>query len=144
MFLARDQLHMESQVLILVIALFAGIVGALLSVFLQKVAIALAGFAGGGYAAAMVLVNLHNQPLASVGFVVGGILGAILLLTIFDAALIILSALVGAAFFADGVGTADNALLVFAVALAVGVLVQTLQLRHSARRERRKVPREQR
>jgi hypothetical protein len=92
MFWARDQLHLDSEILVFAIAIFAGVIGALLSVFLQKLAIALAGFASGGYLAAMLLTKvLNSQPFAWIGFIVGGILGAVLLLTIFDWALIILS-----------------------------------------------------
>jgi len=67
---------------------------------------------------------------------VGGIIGAILLLTVFDWALIILSSMIGGAFFADGVGSEKDALLIFVGALTVGVIVQSLQLRRTLKGER--------
>ena len=115
--------------LVLAIALLAGLIGALLSVFLQKLAIALAGFAAAGYLCAILLTRLKLESFAWVGFILGGIVGAVLLLTIFEWALIVLSSLIGAAFLADGLGTNENALLLFGIAFIVGVIVQRLQMR---------------
>jgi hypothetical protein len=137
-YIARDQLQIQSQWMVIAVGLLAGLIGALLSVFLQKVAIALAGFAAGGYLCATVLTRLNLERYSAIGFVAGGIVGAILLLTIFEWALIILSSLVGAAFLADGLGTNENALIIFGVAFLVGVIVQRLQMRKTPRPEPRK------
>lgn len=135
-YIARDQFHVESQWLVVAVGLIAGLIGALLSVFLQKVAIALAGFGAGGYLCASVLTHLHLERYSTIGFVAGGIVGAILLLTIFEWALIILSCLIGAAFLADGIGTNDNALIIFGVAFVIGLVVQRLGLRKAPQPER--------
>lgn len=134
-FLARDQLHLDSQWMVFAIALLAGLIGALLSIFLQKVAIAVAGFGAGGYLCATVLMRLNLEKYASIGFIVGGIVGAILLLSLFEWALVILSSLVGAAFLADGIGTNENALIIFGVAFLVGIIVQALQMPRTRRKE---------
>jgi hypothetical protein len=130
-FLARDQFQVHSEALLLAIALIAGVVGALLSVLLQKVAVALAGFAAGGYLGAILLEAFNASKFSWAGFLIGGICGALLLLVIFDWALIALSALLGASMLVEAAPKEWSALLFFA-AFAVGVIVQALQL-HGAR-----------
>jgi len=84
---------------ILIIALGAGLLGALLALFLQKVAIALAGFIGGGYIA-LYLVNALGwgtpDSSAWLPFLIGGVIGLVLMIALFDWALIALSSLIGA------------------------------------------------
>jgi hypothetical protein len=84
--------------LILVIALGAGLLGALLAIFLQEIAVAVAGFIGGGYIA-LILLNALGQdpgPASWLPFLIGGIIGLVLMIALFDWALIVLSSLVGA------------------------------------------------
>jgi hypothetical protein len=99
--LATEFLSGQPQWVILLIALLVGIVGALLAVFLQYIAVAVAGFMAGGYAvfALMQLLNLdiNQEWLYWFILILGGVIGAILILLVFDWALIILSAGVGAA-----------------------------------------------
>ena len=99
--LATEFLIGQPQWLILLIALLVGVVGALLAVFLQYIAVAVAGFLAGGYAvfSLMQLLNLDINQAWLYWFILilGGVIGAILLLLVFDWALIILSASVGAA-----------------------------------------------
>src|SRR4051812_32319667 len=80
------------------IALVLGLVGALLALFLQKLAIGVVGFAIGGRLAvgfvATFLVGYVGYYWLT--FIIGGIIGAILLVSLFDWTLIILSSLVGA------------------------------------------------
>jgi hypothetical protein len=128
MYVAHDYFQMESPGLSLAIALLAGVLGALLSIFLQKLAVGVAGFAAGGYLAALLLKNLNAESFAWIGFIIGGVLGALFLLTLFEWALIILSSLVGAAFVADGLATPQTALGVFGAALVIGIIVQRMQL----------------
>jgi len=84
--------------IVLVIAIAAGIGGALLAVLLQQVVIVLAGFVAGGYlsVAMLDLLNLDFGWLALLAFVSGGMLGAALVMRLFDWALIGLSSLAGA------------------------------------------------
>jgi len=137
MFIARDQLQLQSSWMVFAIALFAGLLGALLSVILQKLAIALAGFSAGGYLCAFILMRMNQEKFVWVGFLVGGILGTILMLGIFEWALIILSSLIGAAFLADGIGTEQNALIIFGVAFVIGLVIQRLQKQAAKKPERR-------
>ena len=89
----------QSALMILVIALVLGLIGALLAIFLQRVAIGLAGFVAGGYitVAVMNLIGLEGDPFLWLLYVIGGIIGALLLFFMFDWALIALSSIIGAA-----------------------------------------------
>jgi hypothetical protein len=130
-YLARDQFQVHSQTLLLAIALLAGVIGALLSVLIQKLAVALAGFAAGGYLGAILVQSFNAPNYAWVGFVIGGIIGAVLMLVLFNWALIILSALLGASLLADSAAPKEWFTLVFLAAFVIGVIVQAFQLRRS-------------
>ena len=87
--------------LMVVAALVLGIVGAVLAIFFQWLAIGLAGFAAGvqGGLAAAAALGFSGQWLWAVVFV-AGIVVAALALWLLDPILILLSALVGAALLA--------------------------------------------
>jgi hypothetical protein len=59
------------------------------------------------------------------------------MLAVFEWALIILSSLTGAAFLADGIGTEQNALIIFGVAFVIGLVVQRLKMQAAKKPERR-------
>src|ERR1041385_6576614 len=82
----------QSELMALIIAVVAGVLGALLSILLQRFAIGLAGFVAGGYAFLNLAGALGHEDLAWVGFLIGAIIGALLVLALFDWALIVLSA----------------------------------------------------
>lgn len=88
----------KDQWSILIIALGTGIAGVLLSIFLQGVAICVAGFLIGGFAVInlLELTGYLSQQYFWPSFVVGGIIGLILMLVLFDYALIFLSSIAGA------------------------------------------------
>lgn len=95
--LAQFLLPAHSELfLVLAAAVLAG-AGALLAIFVQKLALRVAGFLAGGYGA------MHLAALAGLGssswiaFICGGLLGLLLITTLFSAALIILSSIAGAA-----------------------------------------------
>src|SRR5882724_5637985 len=87
-----------SSLLALVIALVFGVLGALLAIFLQKVAIAVLGFLAGGKLATAIAASffVHYAQYSTIIFVIGGIIGAILLLAVFGWALIVVSSFIGA------------------------------------------------
>jgi hypothetical protein len=133
MFVAHEHLKLQSDALVLAIALLSGVIGALLAFFLQKLAVSVAGFLAGGFVG-MTLASLSNSDaMMWAGFAVCGILGALLLLVVFEWTLIILSSLLGAALVSDSVLGAQAPALVFVVSLCVGICVQALQ------REKRRV-----
>ncbi|HUW11971.1 MAG TPA: hypothetical protein VM537_19755 [Anaerolineae bacterium] len=116
-----------SQWVILVIALAAGLLGALLAVFLQQAAIAVAGFIGGGYAGFILagMAGWDAGRLVWVPIIIGGILGVVLVVALFEWALIILSSLTGAGLIVEAtqLSTATTGLL-FVALLVVGIAVQ--------------------
>jgi hypothetical protein len=121
----------------LVVAVLAGLVGIVLAIFLQKVAVALAGFFVGGWFVAQLLgLNMaHPGGMNLLIFAVAGILAAILAVKLFDVALVILSSLAGAGMIVDALHPVPNLrqiliLVLFVVGMAV-------QLGLTARRRRR-------
>jgi len=126
----------------LLIGLVAGVIGALLAILLQKVAIAVAGFVIGGYitvellrlygAALPVYTRLHGNAYW-VPYVIGGIIGAILMVLLFDWALIVLSSLAGASMILHGIAVQPRALPLLYVVLAIlGIVIQAHLMRSRA------------
>lgn len=124
----------QPEWLVLAAALAAGVLGAILAILVQKIAIFVAGFVAGGYLVLWLLnflqLNLGEfQALLWAFFIVGGIIGAVLVGAIFDLALIFLSSAVGAGMIVRklnldfGLQQAGIA-LVFVVLFAVGIAVQ--------------------
>ncbi len=124
--------------LTLIVALAAGLIGALLAIFLQKLAIGIAGFLGGGYVVLHILELSGMAPstLVWVLALLGAIVGAILALSLFGWALIVISSLIGASIIARSFPlTQPVMLLVFVVAAVVGIVVQARMMAGSSRRE---------
>ena len=89
----------------LVLAVVAGLAGALLAIFLQKLAITIAGFTSAAFFAYVVAENIglstENPQAALLAALLVGVLGAIFSRTLFDWALILLSSLTGSWFLLD-------------------------------------------
>jgi hypothetical protein len=84
--------------LVWVFAIGLGVVGGLLAVFLKRIAISIAGFAGGWYLMS-VLASTYGWSWGSndwVLYVIGGIIGSGIVSAVYDWALIFLSSIVGA------------------------------------------------
>ena len=127
-----------SSILGLMVALVLGLVGALLALFLQKVAIAVLGFLAGGYLAGAIAAAffIHSAQHYTIIFLVGGVIGAILLLTVFNWALIVVSSLIGAHLIVfQGVKTLPptGSTLVFVGLAVIGILVQGASFRRTAK-----------
>lgn len=84
--------------LLILLGLAVGSICALLAVFVNRLAIALVGFFGGGFLAIQLLaaLGINGENFHWVPFLIGGIIGTILAALLFDWALIIFSSLVGA------------------------------------------------
>lgn len=132
--LAPHLVHEPTPLLALTIAVVLGFIGALLALFLQKIAIAVVGFLAGGKLAVAIAAAFFVQSAQYYGltFIIGGIIGALLLLMLFDWALIFLSAAVGAHLIQSAIAlpATGNAIL-FVVLVLIGVLVQAGALRRS-------------
>lgn len=129
--IASAVLQARPEWMILLIALGAGLLGAIASVFLQRIFLVVAGFLAGGYClSTLALMALHTQEKAVLwtAFGVGGLLGAVLTATLLDPALIALSSLAGATAVSQNVPLESSSKpLVFFVALVLGIAVQTGQ-----------------
>jgi hypothetical protein len=125
----------QSQLLMIGLAGLTGIIGAVVAVFFQKIAVGLAGFAGGGYIT-LNLINLLGvrlDQLIWLPYLIGGIIGMLLLFFIFDWALILISSLVGASMIIQALSL--NPRLEFGLYLALvisGIVIQTVLYRKSA------------
>ena len=127
-----------------IVALLAGIVGALLAIFLQEIAVGVAGFFAGGYVmlALLRILELQIPALSWVLTLVGAIAGVALALLAFDWALIVLSSLSGASVLAQAFDlNRPLPLLIFVGTFILGVVVQTALMRGNLARERSARPR---
>jgi hypothetical protein len=132
---APHLMHEPTDILKLSIAIVFGFIGALLALFLQKIAIAVAGFlAGGKLAMALVAAFFHEGArYPGIAFIIGGIVGAILLLALFDWALIVMSSLVGAYLIGQTIVLPPTGATILFVALtAIGIAVQAAAFRRRA------------
>jgi hypothetical protein len=147
--LSLQVLHLRPAGLELLIAVMAGLIGVLLAIFLQKVAIAIAGFLLGVYFAAELMgVALgpssgHALSALARGLtpgqelvaLVAGVLAALLAVGLFDLALVVLSALAGASLVSDALQVGGSVRLLLFVALAaVGIAIQASWSRRSRAR----------
>ncbi len=125
--LAGEVVHLESPQLTLAISLLLGIVGAVLAIFAQKIAVRLGGsVVGGGMA-----FWLAAPHVASLGFwlwllvAAGAIVGVILASFVFSAALITVSSLSGARLLAQLCCTnSPREVWVLFILFALGVILQ--------------------
>jgi hypothetical protein len=125
---ASAYLQGYSENIVLIAGLVGGVIGIVLAIFVQKVAVLAGGFIGGGYLA----LNIVEKTIQGSGgqppwiaFVVGGVLGAILVSVLFDWALILLSSFVGALLVVQSTGLGPNAApIAFFLLAAAGVMLQ--------------------
>jgi hypothetical protein len=132
--IAPHLVHEPSQLLALSLALILGFIGALLALFLQKIAIAVVGFLSGGkLALALAAAFLGNaSQYYWLTFIIGGIVGALLLLMLFDWALIFISSIVGAYLIESVVKLPPTGItILFLVLVVIGVVVQAAMLRRT-------------
>src|SRR6266705_3131689 len=123
-----------SPLLALTVALVLGLIGALLALFLQKIAIAVLGFLAGGKLAGAIAAAffVHYAQYSTFIFVIGGLIGAVLLLVLFDWALIVVSALIGAHLIQSAIVLPSSGSTIVFIGLAIiGILVQAASFRRS-------------
>lgn len=117
----------RSEWLVLMVAIGAGILGALLAIAAQQFAVALAGFLGGGYIgiSLLELVAIDSRAAVLVVFVIAGIIGASLVIALFDWALIALSSIIGAALIVRAITLPPPwTAILFVVLLIAGIAIQ--------------------
>jgi hypothetical protein len=123
----------------LLIALAAGLAGTLLALFLQRVAIGIAGFVSGAYIASSLIGLFSEDAPGWQGWLIifaGGIVGSILIGVLFDWALIVLSSLTGAGLIVQALPLQPLVLtLFFGLLVAAGIATQAnLMTREDKRR----------
>ncbi len=133
-----DVLNVQSQILLIGISLAAGLIGALLAIFLQQLAILLAGFVAGGYFLLTVL-GIFGVTMGRYNwlpFVIGGLMGALLMAALFQWALIILSSLAGASLVVQSIHLEPTMELLVLIGLfIVGMVIQATSMRGQRTRE---------
>lgn len=121
--------------LIIISALVLGLVGAILAIFLQKVAVGIGGFLAGGYfvTTALSAWAVQAPERAWISFLVGGVIGAALMIYIFDWALIFFSSISGAHLIIHSFQMNQAmASALFVALVVVGIVVQTRILARNA------------
>lgn len=125
---------------ILAIALGVGVLGAIASIFLQRIFIIVAGFFAGGYCLstlAPAALHLTGEATVWITFAVGGLLGAFLTAALLDPALIIMSSLAGATAVSQNVPLQPPVQTVlFVVLLVLGIAVQVGQYTRETKPQR--------
>lgn len=132
------QLYIEPQPfwVLWAVGLVCGIIGAILALFFQKLAIVIGGFVAGSIIALHLALMMGHHPGALVPLI-GGVVGAVALYLLFDWALILLSSVAGAAFIVEALGRhAPYAPLLSAVLIAAGVIFQARLLMISRKGDR--------
>ncbi len=133
--------------LIYIVALAAGITGALLAVFVQRLAIALVGFVVGGYGAMYLagLLGIQAEPFTWLVFIVGGIVGLLLVASLFDWAIYILSAWAGSTLVTKAITDSVTlnqtiGLVIFFILFVLGIIIQAGLFREKAKPAPSQVP----
>ena len=118
--------------LALVFGLIIGVIFALLAVFLQTIAIGIAGFFAGGYimTALAGMLGVDTSAIFWIIYVIGGMIGLVVVIYLFDWAIITLSSLAGASLLLQALFPQSGAGgVIFAVLFIIGVIVQGSVLR---------------
>lgn len=119
--------------LAIIIGLAVGVIFAMLAIFLQAIAIGIAGFFAGAYVLSALVAMLGldvTGALIWIIYVAGGIIGLILVSVLFDWAIITLSSLAGASLLVEAFLPRDaSGGLIFMILFLVGVVIQGAVLR---------------
>lgn len=125
---AERTIHSQPHSVLLIIALFAGALGAMVAIFLQEFAVLAGGFFAGGY--------LFTELLKALGvrvgdyhwlfFIAGGLVGAVLMSIVFGWTLIIVSSLMGSILILETFQLGNQlSTLVFICLGILGIVIQS-------------------
>jgi MFS family permease len=122
-----SQLTLTPDWLVYVVALGAGILGAILAHFLQHLALSLVGFIVGAYGALRLtgFFGITAEPSVWMAFIIGGIVGLLLVSSAFNWSLYILSSWAGATMVTEAIdlqGTVGT--VVFFALFVLGMVIQ--------------------
>ncbi|MBN2412229.1 hypothetical protein JXQ31_11100 [candidate division KSB1 bacterium] len=111
----------------LILSIGLGLLGALMAIFVQRIAVFFSGFMAGWYftRSFLIFAGLSALPFLWLVALAGGIIGAVLLSMAFDYALIVLSAAVGAlAIIHSNFLLTDSNIFIFIVLFFIGLIFQ--------------------
>jgi hypothetical protein len=130
-----------SQTTALLIGLFLGVAFALLAIFLQRIAVGIAGFLAGGFILTTLATRLGigSDVFPWALYIIGGIIGVILVMVLFDWALIVFSSIAGAALILNSVSLQTTAGgLIFFLLVLTGIILQGFVVQRVIRRRPRR------
>ena len=134
--LASQFLIGQSAFVIVGVGLAAGLVGIVLAIFAQHLAVGVAGFVMGSYVLTYLLSSFGGvgTDWTWLAVVAGGVIGAILVVAFFDFALIALSCLAGAELIVQVLNLERlTTFVLFIVLVAFGAAIQATTLRTKRR-----------
>jgi hypothetical protein len=141
LYLGAVVLDASSQGWQIAFAVIGAILGAILAVGLQKLAIGLVGFVAGGYGALFLwqMLGLPDGRIELLPFILGGILAAVLVAVVFEYGLIALTSWGGATLISRELDLSGwlGAAVFFGLIIA-GVVIQAVSLVAERKRERLK------
>jgi hypothetical protein len=121
---------------LLVGGLAVGMLGAVLAVFFQRVAFAIAGFFAGAYLGLMVVHTAVMGGNSIIGFAVGGLIGAVVALVLMNWAIIVFSSFVGAGAIVTQLPSGQKvSAIVFVILVVIGITVQARLMKRSRESE---------
>lgn len=132
------QLVLDPPWLVYVVALGAGILGAILAHFLQHLALSLVGFIVGGYGALRLagLFGVADGANVWMALIIGGIVGLLLVSSAFDWSLYILSSWAGATMVVEAIGLqATVGSVVFFALFVLGMIIQVGLFRDQSKKK---------
>jgi hypothetical protein len=111
----------------LIVAVIVGIIFALLAIFVETIAIGIAGFLAGGFVLGTLanMLGVNGGAVYWVVYIIGGILGVALVMLLLDWALIALTSLVGASLIVQSWSSAPIAGgVLFILLFILGIIIQ--------------------
>lgn len=116
----------KPQWVLLLVGFVTGSLGAIVAIFAQRFAFALAGFYAGTFLTLLLVQPFISSEVILIFLLAGGLIGAGLSFWILDPALIILSCLIGAGTIVKALNTGQIAsAVIFVLLVAVGIFTQT-------------------
>ena len=126
-----QRIQFRSELVLILASLAIGVLFALLAVFVETVAIGIAGFFGGGlvFLRLAALLGLDSPVARTTAFILGAIIGVACVIWLFNVALVVISSAAGASMVASGLVLTDiQRPLLFLALFVIGVVVQFVAL----------------
>lgn len=124
-----------AEVWAVIVGLVVGAIFAILAIFLQTIAIGIAGFLAGGYILQTIAASWGLNIAPWLIYLIGGIIGVLLVSVLFNWAIITLSSLAGASLVVEAFQL-QQAGLIFLILFLAGVIIQGTAHRYEERRPR--------